>query len=84
MSFGFDVGAGGLFFVAFFVLAILFWGGLLALILLGIRWLLRQSANDRRDLPPAEDTALALLRQRYARGEIDAAEFEERKRTLGG
>ena len=24
------------------------------------------------------------LRQRFARGEIDATEFEERKRTLGG
>ena len=31
-----------------------------------------------------EDTAMELLRQRFARGEIDAAEFEERKRALGG
>jgi putative membrane protein len=77
-------GAGGLFFAAFFVLAIAFWGGILALIFLGIRWLIRQNANDRRDLPPAEDTALGLLRQRYARGEIDATEYEERRRTLGG
>ena len=86
MGFGFDVGSGvgGLLFVAFFVLAILFWGGLLALIVLGVRWLLRQSANDRRDVPPPEDTALGLLRQRYARRQIDAAEYEEGKRTLGG
>jgi uncharacterized membrane protein len=27
---------------------------------------------------------MELLRQRFARGEIDAAEFEERKRALGG
>jgi putative membrane protein len=82
----FDVGTGlsGLFFVLFFVLAIAFWGGLLALIFLGIRWLLRQSANDRRDVPSSEDTALELLRQRYARGEIDSTEYEERKRMLGG
>ncbi|HEX5824797.1 MAG TPA: SHOCT domain-containing protein [Candidatus Limnocylindrales bacterium] len=54
-------------------------------ILIGIRWLMRQSNNDRRppDGPP-DDTALELLRQRFARGEIDATEFEERKRTLGG
>ena len=32
---------------------------------------------------PLADTALAVLRERYARGEIDAAEFEERKRRLG-
>jgi putative membrane protein len=54
-------------------------------VLVGIRWLMRQSNSDRRppDGPP-DDTALELLRQRYARGEIDAAGFEERKRTLGG
>jgi uncharacterized membrane protein len=33
---------------------------------------------------PGDDTALALLRERFARGEIDATEFEERKRTLAG
>ena len=61
-----------------------FWGGLLALIFLGIRALIRQNASDRyRPTPPGEDTALELLRQRYARGEIDSAEYEERRRTLG-
>ena len=57
---------------------------LIVAVLVGIRWLMRQSNNDRRppDGPP-DDTALELLRQRYARGEIDASEFEERKRTLG-
>ena len=53
-------------------------------VLLGIRWLMRQSNNDRRPPDrPTEDAALATLRERFARGEIDAAEFEERKRTLG-
>lgn len=28
------------------------------------------------------DSALEILRERYARGEIDAAEFEERKKQL--
>ncbi len=32
--------------------------------------------------PPVDD-AHEMLRHRYARGEIDAAEFEERKRRLG-
>jgi putative membrane protein len=77
-------GAGGLLFAAFSVLTIAFWAGLLALIFLGIRWLIRQNANDRRDGPPPQDTALEVLRQRYARGEIDATEYEERRRTLGG
>lgn len=78
---------GGFGFVELLVVIVVvaFWGGLLALIFLGIRWLIRQSANDRyQPTKPPEDTALELLRQRFARGEIDAAEFEERKRTLGG
>lgn len=33
--------------------------------------------------PPATRTALDLLRDRYARGEIDTTEFEERRRVLG-
>lgn len=32
--------------------------------------------------PPAP-TALDILRERYARGEIDTAEFDERRRVLG-
>lgn len=32
---------------------------------------------------PARPTSLDLLKERYARGEIEKAEFEERRRTLG-
>jgi putative membrane protein len=81
-SFGFF--DGGLFLV-FLIIPVAFWIGLIALIFLGTRWLIRQNATDRsRIAQPTEDTALELLRQRFARGEIDATEFEERKRTLGG
>ncbi len=33
--------------------------------------------------PPATRTPLDILRERYARGEIDTAEYEERRRVLG-
>ncbi|HEX6017127.1 MAG TPA: SHOCT domain-containing protein [Burkholderiaceae bacterium] len=39
--------------------------------------------SQRRDGgPPPEDSALKLLRERYARGEINLEEFEERRRNL--
>ena len=33
--------------------------------------------------PPAAKTPLDILRERFARGEIDKEEFEERRRVLG-
>ncbi len=78
---------GGEFWVVWLIVVlvnVVIWGGLLLLIVLGIRWLLRNSRNDRyRPGSSGEDSALTVLRERYARGEIDAAEYEERRRTLG-
>ena len=34
--------------------------------------------------PPSRDTAMEILLERLARGEISATEFEEAKRILGG
>lgn len=61
----------------------------LFLIILGIvvlaKWLFggagSVSGMSTREL---QDGAVAILRERYARGEIDKAEFEARKRDLGG
>lgn len=44
-----------------------------------VRWV---SGNGRRGRHAQEDRALAILRERYARGEIDKAEFELRQRDL--
>jgi len=85
---GFPGFGGGLWLVALlgFLVWLAFVGGLITLIVLGIRWLLRNTGSGPRapGAPAGDDTALATLRERYARGEIDATEFEERKRTLGG
>ncbi len=78
-------GGFSLFFVLVALLNVAFVVGVIAAIFYGIRWLMRQNAKDRSlGQPGIEDTALELLRQRYARGEIDSTEYEERKRTLGG
>jgi putative membrane protein len=81
---GFGGSFGWVFLIAL-AIQIVFVVGIIVLIALAIRWLVRSSRNDRyQPSGTGDDGALAVLRERYARGEIDAAEFEERKRTLAG
>ena len=54
------------------------WAILITGTVLGIRWLVAQGRA------PGRDTALQILRERYARGEINRDEFEARKRDLAG
>ena len=85
---GFDgfFGGVGLLGLIWFAVIAAFWVMIIVLGVLAIRWLLRNTGSGMHapSPPNAHDTALATLRERYARGEIDATEFEERKRTLGG
>ena len=53
-----------------------FWALVIAAVVVGLRWLVNQG---RREHP---DRALDILRERYARGEIDREEFEARRRDL--
>ena len=66
-------GAGGLVMM---LMMLVFWGLVIAGLVVGLRWLLGQR-------PAHRDEAYEILRQRYARGEIDRQEFESRKRDLG-
>jgi len=54
------------------------------LLVLGVavlaRWLFARGGRAARE---GEDRALSILRERYARGEIDKAEFDARRRDLG-
>ena len=78
-----DVGPIELIFIALTVVVPI---GSLILTVLGVVWLIERRSKGRAipAAPASLDPALAALRERYARGEIDATEFEERKRTLGG
>lgn len=60
------------------IVMLVFWG----LIIAGIVLLVRALAN-RRVGRPGPDSALEVLRRRYAAGEITKEQFEEMKRTLG-
>ncbi len=63
------------------LMMILFWGGIVLVIVLAVRWLGGRSSHGPQ--PPAvHRTPLELLQERYARGEIDKEEYEERKRLL--
>lgn len=52
---------------------IVFIGGLIALIAFAVRWFSQGGSRA---------SALDILKERYARGEIDQAEFERRKKDI--
>jgi putative membrane protein len=62
---------------------ILVWGALIVLIVLAVRWF-GAGWSGETNTPPAEKSPLDILKERYARGEIDKQEFEERKELLSG
>jgi putative membrane protein len=61
---------------------ILFLAAIVALVVLLVRWLVRARPGGS-GVQPAAKTPLQILQERFARGEIDKEEFEERRRTLG-
>ena len=76
-----DFGAFGIVALLVALANLAVFAGVVVLLFLGIRWVVRSTTAARA---PGEDAALASLRERFARGEIDAQEFEERRRVLGG
>lgn len=71
-------GAMGAFWGLGMVLGLLFWIGLVVLVVWGASGLL----GGQR--PPARgETPLEILRRRYAAGELSRDEFEQAKRALG-
>jgi putative membrane protein len=63
---------------------LLFWGLIIVVLVLLVRALSgRSSDSGESGATPPRPTPLEILRERYARGEIDKAEFEERRKTLG-
>ncbi len=62
--------------IGMMLMMLVFLGLVIATLVLGIRWLVTQGRE------PRTDSALDILRQRYARGEINKEEFETKKREL--
>jgi len=60
---------------------LLFWALLIVGVIVLLRWL--ATGPGRRAPPSGGASALEILAQRYARGEIDREEFEQKRRDLG-
>ncbi len=60
---------------------LLYWGVIILVIALLVKWLFGKSSDVRVS---GGKTALDILKARYARGEINKEEFEQKKRDLEG
>jgi putative membrane protein len=65
---------GMIFIIAFWVLVIV---GLIFL----VKWLI-QITSGKKEIYSGSNKALEILKERYAKGEIDKAEFESKKKDL--
>ena len=68
-GYGWSMMGGGAMFV--------FWIFVIVLIVLAVRW-----ATDRENKSGNGSTAIDILKERLARGEIEPAEYEERRKVL--
>lgn len=71
-------GFGGWGWLWMSLMMVLFWGGLIALVV----WLIRATANPRGRR--ADDDADEVLRRRLAAGEITPDEYEKTRKLLHG
>jgi putative membrane protein len=77
---GYDFGWGGMLLTTIFWIAVL-----TVLVWVLIRWIngrTTTSVPPSTSAPPTGPSALEILRQRYARGEIDRATFEQMREQL--
>jgi putative membrane protein len=70
-------GVWGAWGIGMMLMMLVFWGMVIVGIVLAIRWFASQGKEFR-----SSDTALDILRERYARGDISREEFDAKKRDL--
>ncbi len=66
----------GVWGIGMMLMMFLFWLLVVVGLVVAIRWIIGKGR------PPRSDSALDILRERYARGEINKEEFEARKKDL--
>jgi putative membrane protein len=75
---GWGWGAGG--FLLMVLMMTLFWGAIIATVV----WAIRQFRPREAGTGDASTSAMRILEDRFARGEIDADEFQRRREILRG
>jgi putative membrane protein len=76
-------GGYGMFLGPLFMILVL--AATVAIIVLAVRWLIgAQQGPTLGTWAPPTQTPIDILKERFARGEIDKDEFEERRRVLEG
>jgi putative membrane protein len=59
------------------------WSWLISLVFLGLLvWVVVKLINQGNANRPQHDSAMHILRERYAKGEIDREEFEDKRKDL--
>jgi len=65
------------------ILMIVFWILILVGLIFLIKWLIQSTSRDRTT-GSGGNRALEILKERYAKSEIDKEEFESKKKDLSG
>lgn len=76
---GWQWGWGG--YLAMVLMMVLFWGAVVLLVVWAIKQF-RPEGGSRPAPPPPGPDPVRILEERFARGEIDAEEFEQRREVL--
>ena len=66
--------------IGMLLIMLTFWVLVIVALVAAVRWLVHQGGDSSRE--PRRDSALEILRERYARGEIGKEEFDAKRRDL--
>lgn len=67
------------------LIGMVFWALILIAVIVGVVWLVRSGAiGGMHPAPSRRSAGLAVLEERYARGEINRDEYLQKKKDIGG